>query len=435
MLRDAPYWARECGFATSTSTATNELRSFLDDPGISRIKMIWDTPGGDVSGTEEFAAAIEAANKVKLVSSWVTGACCSAGIYCASQADSIIAEPSAIIGSIGAYSVLEDLSQLYTDMGVDVSIVRSAPAKGGAYGAPITPEHRTNVEEYIQAVHSQFCAAIKRGRGFTDAQVKAVATGEFWLAAKALEKGLIDGIGLEARSERLVRAPKSFMGHAPTKSARMAATTKGNAMKYRHIFQLLLADTTPFVEGAEETVGQHVQALMGEDALLSDERLAPGFPTVPEDSEEGASEALPAPLRARLAAAEARARAAEARLAETSAKATRDRYLAEAAGFKVVGKTSAQLATELETADKSGLGATLRSALQQASDAAAGHPAFRVHGQPSQGAAASEPTDRDSAQRKLDELANARVAQTKKDYHVAYLEVCRENPSIYALAR
>lgn len=435
MLREAPSWARDCGFATSTMDAAREIAAYVMDPSVQRIAIRWDTPGGDASGCEEFSQALYVANQKKLITSFVESICCSAGIYCAAQTDSIVASPSAVIGSIGAYSVIEDLSRLYSEhLGIDVTVIRSGPAKGMVEGAPVTPEQIRNREEYVQRLHAQFVAAIVRGRGMNESRVKAVATGEWWVAEDALSKGLIDSVGMRENDSR--RAPKvsaARMSQRKPASGRMAK--EGSQVKYSQILALLMADATPLTEGSSETVGAHVTAALGTSSLTMDERVAPGFPETPEDKQPAASELDPK-VAARLAALEQRAAKAEREAQASRAKEESERYSAEAAGYTVIGRTAAQLAEDLRKADKAGIGESVRASFKASTEAAKNHPALKTHGTPSAGlAAVSTPDTQQGARAKLDELTRARMAEQKEEYHVAYKHVARENPAILAVAR
>ena len=81
-----------------------------DDPDVGGILLRIESPGGQVAGIPEAAAAVARAAAKKPVVAYCEDLCCSAAYWIASQASSVIANASAIVGSIGTYIALTDLS-------------------------------------------------------------------------------------------------------------------------------------------------------------------------------------------------------------------------------------------------------------------------------------------------------------------------------------
>ena len=152
-----------------------------------------DTPGGSVVGLEALNQAIANAGKPVIVAA--SGMLCSAGMYVASAADQIIAEPATIVGSIGTMTTITDVSALLAKLGVQVHLIASGPQKGtGTPGVPITDERKRPMQAIVDELAAQFKAAVTRGRCLDAAAVDRLATGEAWLAGTALTHGLIDAV-------------------------------------------------------------------------------------------------------------------------------------------------------------------------------------------------------------------------------------------------
>lgn len=195
LMKDAPSWAVDRGWATDLRKSTDMIREIVGDPTIDEIELDVESPGGTVAGTQELADAVYEARKSKRVVARVEDLAASAAYWVASQADEIEANDTALIGSIGVYSVLRDWSALYAREGVKVDVVRSAPLKGtGVMGAPISDEQRAKEQELIDGMASLFSDAISRGREMDPDQAQRVSTGEMWLASEAKSLGLIDRV-------------------------------------------------------------------------------------------------------------------------------------------------------------------------------------------------------------------------------------------------
>ena len=117
----------------------------------------------------------------------------SGGYMMASVADKIIAAPFAIIGSIGVVAGIPNFHRVLQKNEVDYHLFTA-----GQYKRTVTPfsevtdEGTQKMQDDLTAIHEAFKQHIKDGR--PDVDIEAIATGEYWLASQAKEKGLVDEI-------------------------------------------------------------------------------------------------------------------------------------------------------------------------------------------------------------------------------------------------
>ena len=117
----------------------------------------------------------------------------SGGYMMAAVADKIIAAPFAIIGSIGVVAGIPNFHRVLQKNEVDYHLFTA-----GKYKRTVTPftevtnEGKRKMQDDLTAIHEAFKSLIKKGRKEVD--IEKVATGEYWLASQAKEKGLIDEI-------------------------------------------------------------------------------------------------------------------------------------------------------------------------------------------------------------------------------------------------
>ena len=117
----------------------------------------------------------------------------SGGYMMAAVADKIIAAPFAIIGSIGVVAGIPNFHKVLQKNEVDYLLFTA-----GKYKRTVTPfsevtdEGMQKMQDDLSAIHEAFKHLIQESR--PDLDIEEVATGEFWLASQAKEKGLVDEI-------------------------------------------------------------------------------------------------------------------------------------------------------------------------------------------------------------------------------------------------
>ncbi len=115
----------------------------------------------------------------------------SGGYLMSCVADHIIAAPFSLIGSIGVVAQLPNFHQLLKKNNIDFEQLTAGEYKRTLtlFGEN-TDEGRHKVKEDIELIHQQFKDFITRHRPQVD--IAQVATGEHWLAERALELKLVD---------------------------------------------------------------------------------------------------------------------------------------------------------------------------------------------------------------------------------------------------
>ncbi len=130
----------------------------------------------------------------------------SGGYWVAAAADKIFADPCSIVGSIGVISGSFGFHELLGKSGIERRLYTSGEEK--SLLDPFLPQRSEDVarlKEVQEQIHQEFISHVKSCRGPALAG-EDLFTGRFWLGEKAVELGLIDGIG------HLVPAMKEMFG-------------------------------------------------------------------------------------------------------------------------------------------------------------------------------------------------------------------------------
>ncbi len=115
----------------------------------------------------------------------------SGGYMMACVADKILAAPFAIVGSIGVLAQIPNFNRMLDKHGVDFELMKAGELKRTItmFGKN-TPEDREHFNEQLEDTHALFKEFVKDNRPNLD--IDQVATGEHWLASRALSLNLVD---------------------------------------------------------------------------------------------------------------------------------------------------------------------------------------------------------------------------------------------------
>ena len=173
-----------------------ELKRFKEMPWVKAIVVRIDSPGGAVAPTQEIFEEIQRAKKQKPFIASMGGMATSGGYYIATACDKIVANPGTLTGSIGVIMQLTNFEDLMKKVGVKGFNIKSGANKDlGSPFQTMSPEGREILQSLVDNVHSQFVAAVAKGRGMNEAQVRKLADGRVYSGAQAKELGLIDQFG------------------------------------------------------------------------------------------------------------------------------------------------------------------------------------------------------------------------------------------------
>ena len=174
----------------------NDLSAQVDmmaaDPAVEKIAFEVSSPGGTVTGVEELANKIAALEKPTMA--YTDSEMCSAAYWIGSQADRVVASPSATVGSVGVYMAIPDMSKLYEASGVRMIVIKStdSPLKGaGIEGTTLSDEQLADLQASVDSIHSDFKAAVRNKRKMV---ADSALRGQTFSGKQAATQGLVTGV-------------------------------------------------------------------------------------------------------------------------------------------------------------------------------------------------------------------------------------------------
>ena len=185
------------GTSAGADTVAAALRSATKADDVRAIVLRVVSPGGSYVASDAIwrqVAATRRAGKPVVVSMGDVAA--SGGYFVSMGADTILAEPGTMTGSIGVVSGKPVVDGLVDRVGVGHEGVA-----GGRHGLMFSPLRAFTEEEWerlnvwLDRIYDDFTAKVAEGRRLSRDRVHEIARGRVWTGADAKERGLVDELG------------------------------------------------------------------------------------------------------------------------------------------------------------------------------------------------------------------------------------------------
>jgi protease-4 len=156
-----------------------------------------NSPGGSASASEAMWRAVQRTADEKPVIVSMGDVAASGGYYIAAAADTIVANPTTVTGSIGVIGLLIDATELFEDkLGITFDGVRtSSYADMFLPSQSLEPGERRLLGQYIDETYSTFLQRVAEGRAMDTSAVHDIAQGRVWSGEDAQRVGLVDTLG------------------------------------------------------------------------------------------------------------------------------------------------------------------------------------------------------------------------------------------------
>ena len=174
-----------------------EIRKARLDDKIKAIVLRVNSPGGSALASDVIWREVVLAREAKPVVVSMGDVAASGGYYIACAADTILAQPNTITGSIGVFGVLWNAQKMINNkLGIMIDTVKTN--RFADLGTPLralTPLERDIIQNGVNEIYEDFITKVGQGRGMTTAQVDSIGQGRVWSGEDALEIGLVDLLG------------------------------------------------------------------------------------------------------------------------------------------------------------------------------------------------------------------------------------------------
>jgi len=209
------------------------LRHALEDPEVMAVVLDLDTPGGEITASDEIYQAVRQTADRKPVVACMRSVCASGGYYVAAGCDRIFANPMTLTGSIGVVVPQLVYHELLRKVGVKLQPYTSGALKDMLSGGVEREESEqqlidAKIQELVNTSFARFAQVVAEGRDAYDS-ADAVMNAQFgdgrvMLGVQAHDYGLVDQLG--------------YFDDAVKYAIAQAGLRRANVIRYRRAFRL-----------------------------------------------------------------------------------------------------------------------------------------------------------------------------------------------------
>ncbi len=171
-----------------------EIRKARNNESIKAIVLRINSPGGSALASDIMWREVKLAAEVKPVIASMSDVAASGGYYMAMAADTIVAYPNTITGSIGIFALLFNAEDLLTNK-IGLNFETVSTGKFSNLASPterFSEAERQYLQQSVERGYETFVSKAAEGRHLSIDSLKSLASGRVWTGSDAVERGLVD---------------------------------------------------------------------------------------------------------------------------------------------------------------------------------------------------------------------------------------------------
>lgn len=252
------------------------IRQARRDSSIKAIVLRINSPGGSALGSDLIWREVKLAQETKPFVVSMGDVAASGGYYIACAADTIIAQPNTITGSIGIFGVIPNGKVLLNKIGITFDGVKTNKfADIPSTTRPFNAEERELLQAYIEQGYEVFIGRCAEGRHTTTQYIDSIGQGRVWAGINALEIGLVDKLGgiVEAieTAKGMAGLEKYRVVELPEQSDPFTELMKGVSGDAKAYFgKMIMGEEYQYIQKLKSVQGMHqIQARIPFDISLN----------------------------------------------------------------------------------------------------------------------------------------------------------------------
>ncbi len=178
------------------SKVIRDLRKLKDNDDVKAVVLRVNSPGGSAFASEQIWHAVKELKTKKPVIVSMGDYAASGGYYISCVADTIVAEPTTLTGSIGIFGMIPNVKGLTDKIGLSYDVVKTNKhADFGNIMRPFNEDEKSLLQMMITEGYDTFVTRCAEGRHMTKEAIEKVAEGRVWTGETAKKLGLVDELG------------------------------------------------------------------------------------------------------------------------------------------------------------------------------------------------------------------------------------------------
>lgn len=179
------------------SEVLKQIETATNNKNIKGVLFIVDSPGGSVAPSVEISYAIKRLREKKPVVAYAKGIMASGSYYSSIWANSIVANPGSMIGSIGVILEGVNINELMKKIGVQTQIIQAGKYKQVATPTRAWKNYEVDeLNKVIQDTYNMFVGDVAKARKLNIEDKHIFADAHIFTASQAKKAGLIDKVGV-----------------------------------------------------------------------------------------------------------------------------------------------------------------------------------------------------------------------------------------------
>ena len=175
---------------------SREIRKARKDKNVKAIVLRVNSPGGSGLASEIIWREVLLAKAEKPTVVSMGDYAASGGYYIACAADTIIAHPNTLTGSIGVFAMIPNTTELMKKIGISTDIVKTNEMSDmPSLSRPYNAEEKALFQLYIDNFYKTFLQRCADGRKTSVEEIHKVGEGRVWSGENALALNLVDKLG------------------------------------------------------------------------------------------------------------------------------------------------------------------------------------------------------------------------------------------------
>ena len=179
-----------------SETTVKAIKKASDDKNVKAIVLRINSPGGSALASDVILREILLVKEKKPLVVSMGDYAASGGYYIACAADSIVANPTTLTGSIGVFGIIPNLEKFYDNkLGITIDTVNSHKYADMGINRKLSQLEIKRMQNSVKNVYNTFISHVSKGRKMSKEAVDEIGQGRVWTGYDAKKIGLIDTYG------------------------------------------------------------------------------------------------------------------------------------------------------------------------------------------------------------------------------------------------
>ncbi|WP_430934926.1 signal peptide peptidase SppA [Saccharicrinis sp. 156] len=172
------------------------IRDARRDESVKAVVLRVNSPGGSGAGSDIIWREVKLCKEVKPVIVSMGDLAASGGYYIACVADTIVANPATLTGSIGVFGMMPNVKPVANRWGFTFDGVKTNKyADVPSITRPFTKDEKALFQGYVERFYDVFIGRCAEGRSVSKEAIDKIGQGRVWSGENAMDRNLVDVMG------------------------------------------------------------------------------------------------------------------------------------------------------------------------------------------------------------------------------------------------